>query len=666
MYPVTNAVKTLLETEQPQLLRVTGTDRNNTAISITDADVMYGGFSIDRYSCNSQKLEIGTAVAAELTLKLNNTGGTFDSLRFEGSELYVEVGVVTGPSTTYWIPCGYFIVDEQTRKLNTITIKALDRMMMLDFELPVLCPWTDNNGNYITDNNGNVLFFNSGVAFPNTVQGMINQICIMSGLTLGTNISSFPNASYSISSTPAVPAGTTMRDYIQWAAALMGTCAYIDWQGKLCFKWYTSASYSSTASNRFDSDLYENDITITGVTYTDESNTEYIAGTRGYTLDLTRNYLLKSNIQTALNAINTAINGFTYRPFSATSMPAPYLFPMDVITFVDKDSVSHNCAVTNVNLTINDSTKLKGRGETEKTNSYARISSMTAEQALAMQRAAQAASKEVQNLNNSLTQQEIFDRLTDGGLEQGIALEQTYHSLGAAGDKKVYLNMDYARFGQLMADRIAAGAITADKIAAEAVTAAKIATGAITADMITAGTMSANRIQGGTLTLGGANNTNGQIALKDANGTQVGTWDNDKLKLGTTNDFVQLYGNATYNGVTSKTPFYAKQTYNSNTLEMMIKEAKLMLLRGVYGLQLMHNSIALTENSGNGYEAYLDIARGYIESLTNGDFQIISDQGYVDLVGSGVKVNGTAGKSGTFTANGHTLTITNGIITNIT
>lgn len=666
MYPVTDAVKTLLETEQPQLLRVTGTDSNNVAISITDADVMYGGFSIDRYSCNSQKLEIGTAVAAELTLKLNNTGGTFDSLRFEGSELYVEVGVVTGPSTTYWIPCGYFIVDEQTRKLNTITIKALDRMMMLDFELPVLCPWTDNNGNYITDNNGNVLFFNSGVAFPNTVQGMINQICIMSGLVLGTDISGFPNASYSISSTPAVPAGTTMRDYIQWAAALMGTCAYIDWTGKLCFKWYTSASYSSTASNRFDSDLYENDITITGVTYTDESNTEYIAGTRGYTLDLTRNYLLKSNIQTALNAINTAINGFTYRPFSATSMPAPYLFPMDVITFVDKDSVSHNCAVTNVNLTINDSTKLKGRGETEKTNSYARISSMTAEQALAMQRAAQAASKEVQNLNNSLTQQEIFDRLTDGGLEQGIALEQTYQSLGAAGDKKVYLNMDYARFGQLMADRIAAGAITADKIAAEAVTAAKIATGAITADMITAGTMSANRIQGGTLTLGGQNNQDGQVALKDSSGTQVGTWDNDKLKLGTTNDFVQLYGNATYNGVTSKTPFYAKQTYNSNTLEMMIKEAKLMLLRGVYGLQLMHNSIALTENSGNGYEAYLDIARGYIESLTNGDFQIISDQGYVDLVGSGVKVNGTAGKSGTFTANGHTLTITNGIITNIT
>ena len=637
MYPVTDAVKTLLETEQPQLLRVTGTDSNNVAISITDADVMYGGFSIDRYSCNSQKLEIGTAVAAELTLKLNNTGGTFDSLRFEGSELYVEVGVVTGPSTTYWIPCGYFIVDEQTRKLNTITIKALDRMMMLDFELPVLCPWTDNNGNYITDNNGNVLFFNSGVAFPNTVQGMVNQICIMSGLTLGTNISSFPNASYSISSAPAVPAGTTLRDYIQWAAALMGTCAYIDWQGKLCFGWYASASYTSTASNRFDSDLYENDITITGVTYTDEANNQYIAGTKGYTIDLTRNYLIGSNISTVLSAINTAINGFTYRPFSAVSMPAPYLWPMDVITFVDKDNVSHNCAVTNVNLTINDSTKLKGRGETEKTNSYARPSSMTAEQALAMQRAAQAATQytnnSVQTLNNTLTQQEIFDRLTDGGLEQGLSLETAFNpGPSAAGEKKLYLNLDYARFGKLVADMI----------------------------------------QGGTLTLGGMNNTNGQIALKNASNTQIGIWDNDKLKLGTNNDFVQLYGSASYNGVSAKTPLYAKQTYNNKSYEMMLKQGMLVLLQGVIGLQLLPDSISLAENSGEGYEPYIQIAKGYIDSLTGQDFEVSAENATLKLIGNyinligGVKVNGTTGKTGTFTSGSHTLTITNGIITKIT
>ena len=68
MYPVSNEVKALFEAENAQVLRITGTDRNGTAISITDANVMLGGFNIDRYSCNGEKLEVGTAIAAEMEL----------------------------------------------------------------------------------------------------------------------------------------------------------------------------------------------------------------------------------------------------------------------------------------------------------------------------------------------------------------------------------------------------------------------------------------------------------------------------------------------------------------------------------------------------------------------------------------------------------------------
>ena len=48
---------------------------------------------------------------------------------------------------------------------------------------------------------------------------------------------------------------------------------------------------------------------------------------------------------------------------------------------------------------------------------------------------------------DSLTQQEIFDRLTDGGLEQGIYME----------GGKIYLNGEYMRTGTLMADLIKSG-----------------------------------------------------------------------------------------------------------------------------------------------------------------------------------------------------------------
>jgi len=50
--------------------------------------------------------------------------------------------------------------------------------------------------------------------------------------------------------------------------------------------------------------------------------------------------------------------------------------------------------------------------------------------------------------------------------------------------------------------------------------------GAIVADYITTGTMYADRIKGGSLTLGGSGNANGQIVVKNASGSTIGTWDN--------------------------------------------------------------------------------------------------------------------------------------------
>lgn len=53
--------------------------------------------------------------------------------------------------------------------------------------------------------------------------------------------------------------------------------------------------------------------------------------------------------------------------------------------------------------------------------------------------------------------------------------------------------------------------------------------GSIVADYITAGTMYADRIKGGTLTLGGANNANGVLTIKNASGAVIGRWDKDGI-----------------------------------------------------------------------------------------------------------------------------------------
>ena len=53
MYPISNAVKALFEAEATQVLRITGTDANGTAISITDANVM-----IDEIEDSSQRMRL--------------------------------------------------------------------------------------------------------------------------------------------------------------------------------------------------------------------------------------------------------------------------------------------------------------------------------------------------------------------------------------------------------------------------------------------------------------------------------------------------------------------------------------------------------------------------------------------------------------------------------
>lgn len=387
MYPITNAVKALFDAEQRQVLRITGTDRNGNAIYLTEANVMEGGFNIDRYSCNGSKLEIGTAIAAEMTLKLDNRQGQFDNVIFEGVELFVEVGIAdwsqANPTVTY-IPCGYFTPDEQPRRLSTISLNALDRMTRFDDVQPSMLPWTDNLGNRITDNRNNVIYFAAVLDFPATIESLVEQLCDICAVPLATDLTSMPNYDYIITGLPDVQGNITARNMIQWCAGIMASNAWIDWDGKLRFSWYNNETgYTSTTANRYDSDLYENDIVVTGVQWVDtnDNNTVYLSGTGEYVLDMSDNALIDSSMANdVLNDVYNVIHSFAYRPFKATVVPAPYLWPMDRMTFTDKNGGGHVSLLTNVNFTINGTTVIAANGETAQTSGMAMPSGFTSEQ----------------------------------------------------------------------------------------------------------------------------------------------------------------------------------------------------------------------------------------------------------------------------------------------
>lgn len=364
------------------------------SFTITEADIIQGGLKIDRYCSTTGKIEIGSAVASELSLKLRNYDGKFDNVSFEGAVLYVKIGVwsddpsalnhfILGQSvlgaingignfilgknligdagtkaSIVWIPCGRFIIDTSPRKLQIINISALDYMVRFD---------------KVVDT--------SELSFPIHVDTLIQKICNICNVTLSTDVTALPNHKFSIGKFSSSQQ-LTYRLLLQWCAQITGTCAFMNEEGLLILKWYEQTSVTITANERYSSDMLENDITITGFSYTTSNSSIYLAGIDEYALDLSDCGLLTNSQKGVLNELYSARGGFTYRPYSAIIKSAPYLFPMDMLYYKDKLGVVHNTIVTNVTLSLNCNTTIAGAGETVTKSSYVQSNSgITAQQA---------------------------------------------------------------------------------------------------------------------------------------------------------------------------------------------------------------------------------------------------------------------------------------------
>lgn len=490
MYPISSAARALFDEEQRQCIRITGIDRNGADISITDADVIEGSFTIDRYVCNSDRLEIGTAVAAELNFKLQNADGRFSSLIFEGTELFVEIGIAdwasSSPSVT-WMPCGYFTPDEQPRSLSVITVSALDRMMRFENYMIPDGRWTNEGNVVVTDENGNEFIFQTPLTLPNTVSGIVSKICELCGVPLGDSISTYPNASLAVVSLPEEVENITFRTFIQWAAGVMGTNAFIDWSGNLRFAWYATTDYISTVAERYQSDLQENDITVTGIRYAASETDIHVAGTDEYALDITGNGFVNTNVDAVLADIWSSRGGFTYRPFTASVVNAPYLFPMDAVAFTDKDGVSHASMLTNVNFGVNGATAIAAKGQSKLNASYPTQSPFTFRQEQSLENIKRLTTDEitaaVENATEHITGASdshvrfIYDN--NGGLQEIVVMNTDdidtatkvwrwnsgglgYSNTGYEGTYGLALTQD----GAIVADRITTGTLNAGLIKA--------------------------------------------------------------------------------------------------------------------------------------------------------------------------------------------------------
>ena len=362
MFPVSNEALDLFSKNYRQTAEIIFYGIDHT-FTITEANIMVGGLTVDRYSVSSSKIELGSACAAELALTLDNREGQFQNVKFEGAELFVRIGVTKYDArrwehaTTQYVPLGYFTVDEPARALQTISLSALDRMVLFDKKVN----WS--------------LF-----TFPISVKDLLSQTCLICNVPLGTDISDRPNFDYVVQEAPTDE--TTYRQIVQWVAELTATCAFIDWEGRLSLSWYKPTTARISPSERYSSDMLENDIVISGVEVVDDDSNVFLIGDDAYAFRIEGNSLIQHDHQAVCEAIYGEVGGFAYRPYECVARPMPYLFPMDMVEYVDKDGITHNTIVTNTTFTMNGGTAIKGQGETETDNGYATANPLTKRESL--------------------------------------------------------------------------------------------------------------------------------------------------------------------------------------------------------------------------------------------------------------------------------------------
>ncbi len=382
MYPITDEVKSLLARNYRQIVSITGKNGTKT-FELTESDIAQGGLSINRYCVSGSKIEIGSAVASELTLKLDNRDDRYADTHFEGVEVEVKIGIKKWDALSWekaqlhWIPCGYFTVDETPRKLAYITLTALDRMVRFDKEV---------NADDLT--------------FPTTIAGLLTACCNNCNVPLKTLPSTLTNANYTVQNFPESD-DLTYRRIIQWIAEISGTCAYVDWEGKLCFGWYSENDFALTPSERYSSDMYEQDITITGVQISDDDDNVYLAGTDDYAFNIENNGLIQDSQNMIAAAIYKKVKDFTYRPYTCTCKPMPYVYPLDGVIYTDKNGVKHKSIVTSVTFKMNASTSLEGKGETNVKNGYATANPLTKGEAIVLKKLENRVNKKISNFEQA-------------------------------------------------------------------------------------------------------------------------------------------------------------------------------------------------------------------------------------------------------------------------
>lgn len=367
MYPVSEDYKIKIkENERIFDIKIT-INHSKGQLELYDKDLVHGSLIYKESTQSGDDFTIGGTVASDIELKIFNKE-EYDNIVFVGATIFVDVGLLveegvdahflqpSQPSKmkdfddkVEYVRLGKFHIDIANRLTNTIELKAIDSMILLDKPYDL-----------------------SKLSYPATLYQIYTNICHIAQLPIGTQ--NFTNMNYIVKSKPT--GDLSLRSILGYVAELSGTFAKVNRNGALELRWYEQTDLNIEPSNRFKLELSDDIVQIKGILVRvkenedDEDEVVYLTGSDEYAIDLSENPLLQDEYDVILPNILNNIKDTIFIPYTAECQSNPAIESGDIIKHTTIDGKVVDTIVTKLTYKYMGKSTLEANGLPEVTKDF--------------------------------------------------------------------------------------------------------------------------------------------------------------------------------------------------------------------------------------------------------------------------------------------------------
>lgn len=318
---------------------------DQTSMTVDDIDLF--AFQLLDATSNTGSFDIGSAIAQQLLLKLNNVDSKFDNHDFSDAVITAKIGLELSDNSIEWLNKGTFTAEPGTVSGDTISVNAFDNMVKFDAD-----------------------YSQSKLVYPATLGAVVRDACSCCGVTLAPDTANFNKSNYVVQNRPNDSA-LTFRQVLQFVGQISCTFFKINTEGKLSAKWYDTDTLESIDMNNVNTEkvilidelhtgstLQTDDVVITGIKVIEENRDEensssevtYKSGTDGYVLEVSGNKLIQGGKGAeVVNYLGECLNGLQFRPVSINASTDPCRESGDLAVVIDSKGNKYKTIFTNVN-----------------------------------------------------------------------------------------------------------------------------------------------------------------------------------------------------------------------------------------------------------------------------------------------------------------------------